>query len=597
MIGILLAVARPLPAQTPRSAPRIPDYSRAGFRLPNVLSWNTFQGSYAGDEASALALDNAGNILITGTSRASWGSPVNPFTLSFYGSDAFVAKLDRGGALLWNTFLGSGSDIIPFGLAQDGGGRFFVAGNSQWNPGDLMDIYIAKLDRDGNRLWNKTYGSSYGHVTAQAIAADGGGNLYVAGDYPESCCGFYDGFVDKFDSNGNRLWTRHLNWTIADSCRAIALGSNGDVFVTGHAYFSGNFDVFVAKIDQNGNLRWTKFLGGRGTDNGLAIALDGSGNIYAAGYSSSRWGAPLNAYAGGKDAFVAKLDDNGDLIWNAFYGGAGDDGADGLAVDEGGDVYFAGHSAASWGSPQRPHSGLSDIMLAKLDPDGRLLWNTFFGGAGNDQAADVALHSNGHVHLAGSSSATWGTPLNPHRGGKDAVMLKIAQAFTVSFSAGVGGRLAGNTTQVVDYRGDCSPVTAVPDSYCFFLSWTGTGGFIATTENPAVITDVTEDKTITAHFRKILSPIQQLCERVQNRSSSQVEYINILRWSANPGNADLPIGDLRIYEIVSGPRELKAQVGPQTTEYRHRNAGTVARTYHIVCLVNGVEGEPLVFTL
>lgn len=597
LIGMLSALAWSLPAQAPQSAPRIPDRSRVEFRLPNVLSWNTFQGSRAYDEASALALDDAGNILITGTSRAGWGNPVNPFTLSFYASDAFAAKLDRGGSLLWNTFLGSGSEIVPCGLAPDGRGRFFVAGSSRWNPGDLQDIYIAKLDGNGNRLWHKTYGSSYGHMTARAMAVDGDGNLYVAGDDPESCCSFYDGFAAKFDNDGNRLWTKRLNWTTADSCRAVALDADGDVFVAGHANFSGNFDVFVVKIDQDGHLRWRTLLGGGKTDKGLAIALDGGGNIYAAGYSSSSWGAPLNAYAGGKDAFVAKLDDNGNLIWNTFYGGAADDGADGLAVDEGGDIYFTGSSGASWGAPLSPHSGLSDIMLAKLDPDGRLLWNTFFGGQGNDQAADVALHANGHVHLAGSSGATWGTPLVPHHGGADSVVIKIAQAFTVSFSAGLGGRLTGNTTQVVDYRGDCSPVTAVPDDYHLFLNWTGTGDFAATTQNPAVVADVTEDMTVSAHFRKILSPMQRLCERVRNRSLSQVEYINVLRWSASPENADLPLDAFRIFEIVGGARVLKAQTGLQTTEYRHRNAGTAARTYHIVYVANGVEGEPLVVTL
>src|SRR5207248_2098788 len=115
--------------------------------------------------------------------------------------------------------------------------------------------------------------------------------------------------------------------------------------------FSGDYDGFVTKLDASGNLMWNTFFGGTGHDEGYPIALDGSGNIYVAGASLATWGSPVNAFSGDNDAFVAKLDSTGNLTWNTFLGSSGTDFGYGLAVDGSGNVYVAGYSSATWGSP------------------------------------------------------------------------------------------------------------------------------------------------------------------------------------------------------------------------------------------------------
>ena len=543
---------------THQSLRHFPALNPSRAHLPNRLSWNTFQGSYLGDEATAVAMDSAGDVYVAGVSYAGWGRPINPFTSSYYGSDAFVAKLDQSGALVWNTFLGNGTDIVPCGVAVDGSGDVYVAGGDKKNPGQSRRIYIAKLDGDGYRLWNKSYGSSYGHITSKAMALDGGGNLYLTGIYPERCCSFDDGFVAKFDHDGNPLWTGYLQWTSYDACYAIALDGDGNSYVAGHSLINGKFEAFVSKFDQSGNRWWTTFFGGGDTDKGLAIALDAGGNVYAAGLSASSWGTPLNPHSGGDDAYIVKLDNNGNRLWNTFYGGTGGDEAHGLAIDGNGRVLVTGYSNASWGAPLNPHSGLSDIMLAKLASDGHRLWNTFLGGEGNDQAVAVTLNDEEEIHIAGYSGATWGAPINPYGEGGDAVVAKVSQGYTVDFAAESGGGLTGDITQVVSPGGDCTPVVAVPGDYHLFSNWTGTEGFTATPQNPVIVADVAADMTITANFRKILPPIQQLCEHVMNRSLMRVEYINVLCWSPNPGNADLGLSAYRVYEIINEARVLIA---------------------------------------
>ena len=132
-------------------------------------------------------------------------------------------------------------------------------------------------------------------------------------------------------------------------------------------------------------LTWNTFLGAGGAyqnDYGQAIAVDGSGNVYVAGHSNATWGSPVRAYSGsGYDAFVAKLNSSGSLTWNTFLGGnGGEDQANGIAVDGSGNVYVTGWSVATWGSPVTAFGGgSSDAFVAKLSSSGSLTWNTFVG--------------------------------------------------------------------------------------------------------------------------------------------------------------------------------------------------------------------------
>jgi hypothetical protein len=249
---------------------------------------------------------------------------------------------------------------------------------------------------------------------------------------------------------GLLIWNTFLGSSVVDFGAQIAVDPDGNIYVTGYSYGSwgnpihprtGSSDVFVAKLDNNGTLIWNTFLGGSDSDESSGIALDGNGNIYVLGKSCASWGSPKSPFQGGySDAFVARLNNNGVLAWNTFLGGKADDQASGIAAGAGGNVYVTGESFSGWGQPLRSFKGSKDAFVAKLNAQGTRLWNTFLGGTGQDTGIDITLDGSGNLFVIGLSRASWGTPRNPYSGGiGDALIAKLADNGTFLWHTFLGG--------------------------------------------------------------------------------------------------------------------------------------------------------------
>ncbi len=407
------------------------------------LTWNTFLGGSGNDYGWGIAVDGSGNVYVTGGSSATWGSPVRAYAS---GSDAFAAKLDSFGGLTWNTFLGGSGDDYGRGIAVDGSGNVYVAGQSYATWGSpvrayttsVSDGFAARLNSSGGLIWNTFLGGS-GFDVGYAIAVDGSGNVYAAGTSgatwgsPVRAYTGYDAYAAKLNSSGGLTWNTFLGGISVEEGFAIAVDGSGNVYVGGEsqftwgspvrAYTAGN-DVLLAKLNSSGGLTWNTFLGGSGNDVGRGIAVDGSGNVYVAGYSSATWGSPVRAYTSGYDAFAAKLGSSGGLTWNTFLGGSGSDFGNAIAMDGSGNVYVTGESDATWGSPVQAYTAGNDALLAKLNSSGGLTWNTFLGGSGSDFGIGIAVDGSGNVYVTGESDATWGSPVRAYTSGNDGFAAK-----------------------------------------------------------------------------------------------------------------------------------------------------------------------------
>jgi hypothetical protein len=415
------------------------DRTRPLFIDP-TLTRNTFLGGGSGtDYGYAIAVDGSGNVYVAGRSNATWGLPVRAYT---GGDDTFAAKLDASGNLMWNTFLGGSGVDYGLGIAVDESGNVYVVGQSNATWGSPVrafsgdgDAFAAKVDSSGNLTWNTFLGGS-DLDAGYGIAVDGSGNVYMAG-WSRGTWGSpvrpytnnIDAFAAKLNSSGNLTWNTFLGSWNDDYGRGIAVDGSENVYVMGYSLgswgspvrtFSGVSDAFAVKLESSGNLTWNTFLGGSDLDAGYGIAVDGSGNVYVAGYSLGSWGSPVRPYTNNFDAFAAKVDSSGNLTWNTFLGGSGYDYGNDIVVDGSGNVYVAGSSTATWGLPVRAYSGGGDAFTANLDSSGNLTWNTFLGGSGDDYGNGIEMDGNRNVYVAGSSTATWGSPVRAYSGSGDA---------------------------------------------------------------------------------------------------------------------------------------------------------------------------------
>ena len=360
-----------------------------------VARYNGPANSY--DGASTMAVDDAGNVYVTGQS---YGSGT--------GSDYATVKYDANGTQLWAaTYNGPGNSFdIAEAIAVDTSGNVYVTGQS-YGSGTGYDYATVKYDAaTGNQLWAARYnGTANGWDYATAIAIDSSDNVYVTGYSAGSGTG-NDYATVKYDgTTGNQLWVATYNGpgNSTDIAKAIAVDSSGNVYVTGQSYGSGTYDDYatVKYDDTTGNQLWVARYNGPANsyDFVYAIALDSSGNVYVTGSSYDSDTGP--------DYATVKYDTTGTQLWATRYNGPGNstDYAEAIAVDSSGNVYVTGHSYGIGTGP--------DYATVKYDTaTGNEEWVARYNGPASfsDVARAIAVDTSGNVYVTGrekiSDSAT-----------------------------------------------------------------------------------------------------------------------------------------------------------------------------------------------
>lgn len=354
-------------------------------------------------------------------------------------------------SMVWNTFLGSEDFHYGQEIVRDDKGTIYVIGESGGSWGNPIrshswrgfDVFVAAVDKSGKLLWNTFLGSD-SENWGRGIGLDGDGNIYVVGSSEtswgvpiRSYSGKWDIFIAALDKGGHLRWHTFLGSGGDDWGMGIDLDSRGNIYVTGYGdepwedsthSHNGRNDLLVASLNGNGFLRWHTYLGSEDDDFGMDIVSDGGSNVVVTGYCEESWGDPIYPYRGDRDALAAVLDRNGHLRWHTFLGGTVDDRAESVVLDGEGSIYLTGSSDDSWGTPIDPHSGGRDVLVAKLDSSGYLRWHTFLGGADYDQAESIVQDGKGGIYLTGSSDGSWGTPVYPHSGDRDVLVAKLGSS-------------------------------------------------------------------------------------------------------------------------------------------------------------------------
>ena len=432
--------------------------------------WAKKAGGTSYDSSSSIAVDANGNSYITGYFYGSATFGTTTLTSSG-GSDIFVAKLDINGNWLWAKKAGGTDFDFGNSIAVDANGNSYVtgyfSGSANFGTTTLTssseyytEIYVAKLDINGNWLWaNKAGGTGWDY--GYGIAVDANGNSYVTGAFAESAIfgtttltssGGSDIFVAKLDSSGNWLWAKQAGGTDYDDGYGIVVDINGNSYVTGIFYSSncsfgsttltssGGSDIFVAKLDINGNWLWAKQAGGTSGDSGNGIAVDANGNSYITGgfKESATFGTTTLTSSGyyDYDIFVTKLDIDGNWLWAKQAGGTGDEGSNSIAVDANGNSYITSgfEESVNFGTTTLTSSGYLDIFVAKIDHNGNWLWAKQAGGAIDDCGYGIALDANGNSYVTGffMESANFGTTTLTSSGDRDIFVAKLGEVNSIS---------------------------------------------------------------------------------------------------------------------------------------------------------------------
>jgi chitodextrinase len=419
----------------------------------SATTWDTatvLLGTPADDYGRGVAVDNSGNVYVTGWTAGALDGLANPG-----GADVFLAKFNSSGVKQWTRLLGTtgvvqpdaGMDFGNYGLnvaVDSTRGYVYVTGytmaamDGQGFVGG-RDIFLVRYDLDGSNMQTRLLGTTEDDV-ANAVAVDLNGNVYIAGytmgGFGVANAGMKDIVVAKFNAS---LGLQGSVWQIGsagdDVATGVAVSATGDaVYITGMAggvlpslvagnTYAGVGDLFVARFSNAGALAWTALLGSTAMDAGLAVAVVGSA-VNVAGMTQGA--LPGKTFQGGSDIAVARYNGvTGALFWAEQLGTNQDDAAYGITTDsDPGNVFVSGFTSGNL-SPFKPNSGLEDLLLIKFGFGGGTPFALSLSGtgAGEEGRAMAIREIDNTVYVVGFTGGN--LDAEPNSGGYDMCLLKF----------------------------------------------------------------------------------------------------------------------------------------------------------------------------
>ena len=324
------------------------------------------------------------------------------------------------------------------------------------------------------------------------IDVDGSGNVLLTGSFQGTAdfdpgsgtdsitsLGSNDVFVVKLNSSGQLVWAKSVGGTGNDQGAAVAVDDSGNVYVAGSFSGTADFDPdsgtanvsavgfedgFVMKLDADGAYQWAKRIGGTGPEYARGVVADSSGNVFTAGYFQGSVdfdpGAATSTLtaAGGNDAFLQKLDSDGNYDWAIRLGSTGNDYGYSVASDSSDNVLVHGYFQGTVdfdpgaGTDSRTTTGSASAYILKLDTSGGLVWVSDFDGTGyvysSERGRSIAVDASDNVYATGYFNETTdfdsgaGTSNLTSAGNLDVYVTKLNSAGSLQWAKALGGSTA-----------------------------------------------------------------------------------------------------------------------------------------------------------
>lgn len=455
--------------------------------------WAKQLGGVSGTEAYGIALDRLGNVYTTGyfqdTADFDPGPAVYKLETGAFDGSIFISKLDSAGNFVWAKKIGNGSWDAGSSLATDDQGNIYVSGQFDgtvdFDPGTGVtnltaigdnDVFIVKLNTDGNFLWAKQLGGLNGTIENRSITIDRLGYIYSTGTFsgtldfdPDAgtanltSSGWGSIYISKLTKDGNYVFAKKIGGQYSSVGNAIKVDNHSNIYTAG--FFSStvdfdpgagvanltssgsgiDFDVFVLKLDSLGNYSWARKLGGTSFEDCKGMDIDARGNVYTTGYFSGTAdfdpgtaSYPLTSI--GSDIYISKLDSSGNFVWAKQTGrtltaentGLGR----GIAVDAGSNIYTTGGFVADMDFD--PDAGLAVMHAGAIYSDDAFIHKMMCIDT-TSSALNVAIDSCVTYTLNGFTYTHSGTYIQriPNSVGCDSIItlnLTISNSFTVHIS-------------------------------------------------------------------------------------------------------------------------------------------------------------------
>jgi hypothetical protein len=406
---------------------------------PQIVWQNTFGGSEMESAKSIQETSDGGFILAGETGSIDGDVPEDKGEW-----DAWIIKLRFDGSIEWQKIYGGSKSEGFSSIQETSTGGFIVAGSTHSNDGDItenrgtIDLWVMKIDADGKIEWQKTYGGSYWDV-ANSIQETSDGGYIVAGytrskngDITENK-GDYDVWVLKLDIDGNIEWQKTYGGSGNDIANFIRETSDGGFIVAARTSSNdgdvlenkGIVNFWMIKLNIDGSIEWQRTYGGSKIDVAYSIQETHDGGYIVAGWASSYDGDVKEKKGNTTNVWILKLALDGSLEWQKTFEGQNGSGVHSIHVASDGGYIFAGYLSTLDGNYKR-----DKVLVFKLGVDGNLEWQKTYGGSNTDRAYSIQETRDGGYIVTGYTESNDGD-VTENKGEADIWVIKLEGSGTV----------------------------------------------------------------------------------------------------------------------------------------------------------------------
>lgn len=410
------------------------------------VEWaKTFGGSLE-DDATSIVETPDGGYAIAGFTLSNDGDISDKTSTD---ADVWVFKTSAEGVLQWSKTFGGSADDRATKIINTNDGGFAVSGFTRSNDGDISqqngfyDFWLLKLDANGNLQWEKTYGFS-GNDQGQSVIQTSDGGYFTTGflDFDgrsaqqntPSKSGNRHGVGEfwgiKTNASGLEQWNANFGGTNNDRAYDVVQTSDSGYLLVGNTESDdfditnprGSYDFWIVKIDPSGNLLWQKNYGGSAIEIAYTVTKTLDGNYLILGDTRSSDQQVTNP-KGNADAWLLKINENGELLWQKSYGGSQFDTGRSIIEKPDGNLIVFGTSRSN-DQDVSENYGQSDFWLVITDETGSTTFEKNYGGSALDFGNASLLTFAGNIVLAGSTESNdFDVPNN--QGSKDVLVIKL----------------------------------------------------------------------------------------------------------------------------------------------------------------------------